>query len=122
MADWNKIRTNLGKAAKKAVQKTGEIVDDTSMQIKLKSLESKRNKLYEELGRLTYRQLKTEESQAERIAQTIESLDEIREKIRAQMEEIETLKKERAKKKEEEKAASDESSTCNCGEETDQAE
>ncbi len=99
MADWEKIRKNLGDAAEKAKKKTGELAEDASMQIKLKSLESKRNALYEQLGRLTYRQLKTGESQAEKIAQTIENLDEVRAKHRAQAVLIEKTKRERAEKK-----------------------
>lgn len=99
MADWEKIRKNLGVAAEKAKKKTGELVDDASMQIKLKALESKRNQLYEQLGRLTYRQLKTGESQAEKIAQTIEGLDDVRAKHRAQAALIEKTKRERAEKK-----------------------
>ena len=99
MANWNQIKKNLGDAAQKAKKKTGEIVDDASMQIKLKSLESKRDKLYEQLGRLTYRQLKTGESQAEKIAQTIEGLDDVRAKHRAQAELIAKVKRERAEQK-----------------------
>jgi len=98
MADWEKIRKNLGDAAQKAKKKTGELAEDASMQIKLKSLESKRNSLYEQLGRLTYRQLKTGESQAEKIAETIEGLDDVRAKHRAQAVLIEKTKRERAEK------------------------
>ena len=99
MADWNKIKENIGVAAQKAKKKTSELVDDASMQIKLRALESKRNQLYEQLGRLTYRQLKTGESQAEKIASTIEGLDDVRAKIRAQAALIEKTKRERAEKK-----------------------
>ena len=99
MADWNQIKKNIGTAAQKAKKKTGELVDDASMQIRLKALETKRNHLYEQLGRLTYRQLKTGESQAEGIASTIEALDDVRAKHRAQVELIAKTKRERAEKK-----------------------
>lgn len=99
MADWDKVRKNLGNAAQKAKKKTGEFASDASMQIKLKSLERKRDQFYEQLGKLTYRQLKTGESQAEKIAETIEALDDIRAKHRAQAELIEKIKRERAEKK-----------------------
>ena len=99
MADWNKIKKNIGNAAEKAKKKTGEIATDASMQLKLKRLESKRDSLYEQLGRLTYRQLKTGESQAEKIAETIEGLDDVRAQHRAQSELIEKTKRERAEKK-----------------------
>jgi len=99
MADWEKIRKNLGDAAQKAKKKTGELVDDASMQLKLKALESRRDSLYEQLGRLTYRQLKTGESQAEKISETIDALDDVRAKHRAQAFLIEKTKRERAEKK-----------------------
>ncbi len=99
MADWEKIRKNLGDAAQKAKKKTGELVDDASMQLKLKALESRRDGLYEQLGRLTYRQLKTGESQAEKISETIDALDDVRAKHRAQAVLIEKTKRERAEKK-----------------------
>lgn len=99
MADWEKIRKNLGDAAQKAKKKTGELAEDASMQIKLKALESKRDSLYEQLGRLTYRQLKTGESQAEKIADTIDALDDVRAKHRAQAVLIEKTKRARAEQK-----------------------
>ena len=99
MANWNQIKKNLGDAAQKAKKRTGELMDDASMQIKLKTLESKRDQLYEQLGRLTYRQLKTGESQAEKIASTIEGLDDVRAKHREQAELIAKVKRERAEKK-----------------------
>ena len=107
MADWEKIRKNVGSATKKAAKKTGELMDDASMRLKLKSLETKRNKQYEQLGRLTYRQLKTEECLTEEIAKVIETLDDVREKLKAQAELIEKTKKARAEKKAEEKAKAD---------------
>ena len=100
MANWEQIKGNVKGVAKKAVKTTGELADSASMQIKLKSLESKRDKKYKELGRLTYRQIKTGESLAESIAPVIEELDVIREDIRQQMKAIEDAKKARSEKKE----------------------
>jgi hypothetical protein len=62
---------------------------------KLKALEAKRNDEYEMLGRLTYRQLKTGISQADRIAPVISNLDEIRARIRKINADIEGVKQER---------------------------
>ena len=106
MANWEQIKGNVKNAANKAIKTTGELADTASMQIKLKSLESKRDKKYAELGKLTYRLIKTGESQAGAISLVIEDLDKIREKIREQNTRIEDAKKakaeEKAKKKEEE--------------------
>ena len=98
MASWNEIRETVGRAANTAMQKTGEIADMTAMRVKLKMQEGKRDEQYKELGRLTYRQLKTGESQAEKIASVIQKLDEIRTKIEVLKDDIERAKQERAAK------------------------
>lgn len=100
MASWNEIRETVGRAADTALQKTGELADMTAMRVKLKLLEGKRDEQYKALGRLTYRQLKTGESQAEKIASVIEALDEIRIRIQVLKDDIERTKQERAAKKE----------------------
>ena len=103
MANWEEIRQKAKQAASKAAQKTEEIASMAAMQIKLKSLESKRNAQYQLLGKLTYRQLKSGESQAEKIAPVVEELDSLIEQIRAQVIEIEQEKKAREEKAEQEK-------------------
>ena len=75
------------------------------MHIKLKALESKRNSEYEVLGRLTYRQLKTGISQAERIAPVISNLDKIRGKIASVNTEIDEIKKARDERRARDRAA-----------------
>lgn len=95
MASWNEIKTNVGRAANKTVKKAGELADVASMHFKLKTTKAKINDRYEKLGRLTYKQLKTEISQAEAIAEVISELDALREEVRALKEKIEELKKER---------------------------
>ncbi len=104
MADWKKIRASAKRAAGKALKKTEEVADVASMHVKLKSLEAKRNAKYEELGRLTYRQLKSGISQAEKIAPVVESLDELKEKIFAVINEMEEAKKAREARRAEERA------------------
>ena len=98
MSTWNDLRSVFGRAANGAIQKTGEFADVTAMRLKLKVLEGKRDDQYRVLGKLTYRQLKTGVSQAEKIAVAIESLDDIRGKIRRLTDEIDQLKAEREEK------------------------
>ncbi len=82
MAGWEFLKISAKRAARSAIKETGEAADIAGLHIKLKSLEAKRNSEYEVLGRLTYRQLKTGISQADRIAPVIENLDTIRSKIK----------------------------------------
>ena len=81
MANWENIKVSAKRFAKTAVKETGEAAQIASLNLKLKSLEMKRNNEYEMLGRLTYRQLKTGVSQAERIAPVIVNIDNLRERI-----------------------------------------
>ena len=108
MANWDKIKGNVKGAANKAIKTTGELADSASMQIKLKTLESKRDKQYKELGRLTYRQIKTGESHAGEISKVIEKLDQIREEIKAQNQAIDDTKKAKAEAKAKKKTNEDE--------------
>lgn len=103
MADWNEIRAKIEKAANTAVKKTGEIADSASKYVKLKSYDSKISSKYESLGRLTYKQIKSGESQAEGIAEVIDSIDELRTKRKKLADEIEADKKRRAEEKSAEK-------------------
>lgn len=99
MADWNRIKSTVGRTANKAVEKTEELVDMASMNLKLKALEAKRKEQYAQLGKWTYRQIKSGESQAEKIAPIIEELDALRDKLNELIAEIETAKKQREDKK-----------------------
>ena len=103
MADWNEIKSQIGKAANKAVKRTGEIADIASKQIKLKSLDSKLSAKYESLGRLTYKQIKCGESQAEKISSVITEIDDLRVKRSELADEIEADKVKRAEARAEEK-------------------
>ena len=104
MAHWNDIKNSAKKLARKAIKETGEAADLASLHIKLKALEAKRNKEYENLGRLTYRQLKTGISQAERIAPVINNIDTIREKIRGLNEDIDAVRLAREERRAKERA------------------
>ena len=103
MSDWGEIKNKIGKAAGKAVKKTEEIADVAKKQIKLKSYDSKLSSKYESLGRLTYKQIKCGESQAESISTVISEIDELRVKRSDLANEIEADKVRRAKEKEEAK-------------------
>ena len=92
MGNWELFKISAKRAANKALKETGEAADIAALHIKLKTLEAKRNDEYEMLGRLTYRQLKTGVSQADRIAPVIENLDNIRGKIKKVNAEIEDTK------------------------------
>ncbi len=99
MANWNEIRTKITDTANKAAKRTGEIADTASKHVKVKMIDAKLSSRYEELGRLTYKQLKTEISQAEKISSVIEAIDKLREDRRDMVEQIEADKQRRAERK-----------------------
>ena len=96
MKDWNELRNTMERMANNALRRTGELADMTAMGMKLKKLEGQRDEQYRVLGKLTYRQLKTGVSQAEKIADTIDALDEVRQRIRVLRDDMERVKAERA--------------------------
>lgn len=100
MANWNEIKSNVGRAADKTIKKAGELADAASMRLKLKSMNVKLNEKFETLGRLTYKQLKTGRSHAEAISAVIEEIDSLREEIRELKQKIDEAKEARAKKPE----------------------
>ena len=102
MADWNGIRGTIGRAANKAVQKTGEIADSAAKYVKLKSIDSKLSAKFELLGKLTYKQIKSGESYAERIATVMEDIDQLRKKRAEILAEIEAAKNEKEEAENEE--------------------
>ena len=99
MATWELFKVSAKRAANKAIKETGDAADLAALHIKLKALEAKRNDEYEMLGRLTYRQLKTGVSQAERIAPVIEKLDMIRARIKKVENDIEETKQARSERR-----------------------
>ena len=98
MSSWNEFCADVENLANKAVKKTGELAHSASLHIKLESLKSKLSSSFERLGRLTYKQLKSSESQAEAISETISSIDS----LRAEIKEIENQIEEAKKSKEQE--------------------
>ena len=89
MANWNDIKLRMSHAADKTIKKAGELADSASLKFKLKTLNVKLGDKYEKLGRLTYKQLKTERSQAEAISAVITDIDSLREEIKQLKERIE---------------------------------
>ena len=81
MADWNNVRNGVGRAANKAIKKTGEVADVATIYVKIKMLEAKLDGYYTTLGKLTYKQLKTGESQAEKIKPIVDGIDSARDKV-----------------------------------------
>ena len=80
MADWNSVREGAARAANKAIRKTGEVADIASIYVKIKMAEAKLEGYYTSLGKLTYKQLKTGESQAEKIKLLQAKLEEEKQK------------------------------------------
>lgn len=92
MSEFNSFCKKVKKTAAKVVKKTGEAADIAAKYIKLQKIDSKLSDRYEVLGRLTYKQLKTGESHAEKIALNIESIDQLRVDRKALNDEIEADK------------------------------
>ena len=100
MASWNTVRVSVGRAASKAIHKTGEVADTASLYVKLKTAEAKLDGHYTALGKLTYKQLESGESQAEKIAPVVEKIRASQEKIRDLRNKIEVDKAKRKTKTE----------------------
>ena len=109
MSEFNNFCRKVKKTAVKAVKKTGEAVDIAAKYVKLQRIDSKLADRYEALGRLTYKQLKTGESYAEKIALYIQSIDQLRVDRKNLNEEIEADKARYKAKETEEKTEDSES-------------
>ena len=105
MATWNEIRTEVGTFAAKTKRRTEEIADITSMRIKLAALKTKLDSQFKALGKLTYDQLKGEDSLADKISETILNIDKLKEDIKALNEKIELAKKAHAEARAKDKQA-----------------
>lgn len=99
MANWNEIRTDVSKAAKDAVKKTGEFAENASIHLNIKRVELRLHAAFERLGRLTYKQLKADESQAELISETIATIDSLRTEMSEYKKKLDDAKKEKEESK-----------------------
>ena len=96
MASWNDIKSKISKTADKVVAKTSEVADSASKHVKLKTMDSKIADKYEDLGRYYYKQLKSEQSQSEKLTSIEAELDKLIADRKALKEEIEADKARRA--------------------------
>ncbi len=119
MANWDNIKANVSKAANKTVKVASELADVASLHFKEKTLKSKLNTKFEKLGKLTYKQLKSDISQADAIALTINEIDELRRDLKEIKEKIEESKRER--KADEVEIDDEPSCGCSDAEETDES-
>ena len=115
MSEFNSFCKKVKKTATKVAKKTGEAADIAVKYIKLQKIDSKLSDRYEVLGRLTYKQLKTGESYAEKIALYMDSIDKLRADRKALSDEIEADKARRRAKNSE----NDEEDTENIEEDTE---
>lgn len=92
MANWGTVKDGAVRATNKAIRKTGEVADVAAIYVKIKMAEAKLDGYYTTLGKLTYKQLKTGESQAENIKPIVDGIDASREKIRLLREKLEEEK------------------------------
>ena len=92
MSDLNDFYNGVRMVASRAAKKTGEVADIAAKYVRLHRIDSKLSERYEVLGKLTYKQLKTGESCAERIALYMEAIDKLRAERKALCAEIEADK------------------------------
>ena len=70
---WNATK----RTARKISDKTEEVFDSAATSVKIKNLEAKVDELYEELGRIVYRDLHTEDDLEESKLETIAAIDDL---------------------------------------------
>ena len=81
MSIFNRAWNATKRTARKISDKTGEAFDSAATSIKIKNLELKVNELYEELGRIVYRDLHTEDDLEESKLETIAAIDALFDRI-----------------------------------------
>ena len=79
MSSWNEFCDDARRFANKAAKKTGQLAHGASLRLKLEAIKNKLSAQYEKLGRLTYKQLNSGETQAEKISDVIAAIDKLRE-------------------------------------------
>ena len=75
MSHFNRFCAKAQKALRRAGDKAEEMLDGASKAVKIKALEIRMDEQYENLGRLVYRDLHTEEDLEEEKLQVIAALD-----------------------------------------------
>ena len=101
MSSFNEFCDGAKRFARKAAKKTGEVAQSASLRLKLEGVKNKLCANYEKLGRLTYKQLKSGNSQAQKIAEVIAAIDSLRLNETDLKNQIDALGKEKEEAKQE---------------------
>jgi hypothetical protein len=81
MSTFNRFCNSVKQTFKKISNKTEDLLDSTSNAIKIKNLEMKIDEQYENLGRIVYRDLHTEEDLEEEKLRTVAAIDALFDRI-----------------------------------------
>ena len=92
MSSWNEFCSDARRFANKAAKKTEDLAHTASLRIKVEGIKNKLSANFEKLGRLTYKQLKSGESQAEKISEVLSEIDELIEKEKEIKKQLEKAK------------------------------
>ena len=94
MPTWEEFCNGLKKITNKVIVKTEELADTASLHLKLAQKEANLSELYEEFGKLTYDQIKQENSNEEKAEDLIKKLDTLTAEISVIKTEIQSKKSE----------------------------
>ena len=75
MATWQEFCDSVTKITNKAIAKTSDLADSASMRIKLTQKEATLAELYEQFGKLSYKQIKSGEKNEEKTNELIGKID-----------------------------------------------
>ena len=92
MSNWRDIRHSMRKIASKAVSKTGDLTDTASLHVKLARKEAFLTDLYEQFGRVAYKQIKSGNDDGQKVKILVEKIDVVRAEIYAITKAIEDKK------------------------------
>ena len=81
MSTFNRFFNNVRKTFQRISDKTEELIDNTANCVKIKNLEMKIDEQYENLGRIVYRDLHTEEDLEQEKLRTIAAIDALFDRI-----------------------------------------
>ena len=93
MSSWNEFCDDARRFANKAAKKTGELAHSATLRVKLEATKAKLSGRFETLGRLTYKQLISGETQAEKISEVISDIEKLREEEKELKKQISEAKK-----------------------------
>ena len=81
MSTFNRFCNNVKNTFKKISDKTEELFDSAANSVKIKNLEMKIDEQYENLGRIVYRDLHTDEDLEEEKLRTVAAIDALFDRI-----------------------------------------